>query len=826
MPLPNVKNEAIQFKYFPTVMQTFIFRNWETVDKKIIAKVLKTSVENVEYEAMRMGLSEQKNIKEWTEKGYITTIRNNWHLLPYEQLTELLGWSEDKLAMVLKEEDFLDIKLGSFKPNCEKLVYRELTEDEIAQTEKIKNAVTVLRSAVNGEKDAFDFWNKESEEVVKKSPAAEQIVVDSSWAVSNKTGNSAVDSMVERFVATAADVWGVSLKKAADSDKKIELTLLSDKEEEYHEIHINENKIEIKGGSSAGVLRGLYRLEDIAKVNGGMFFDKAEYIRKPRFGARYIYSFCGLYEGALDVDSREYCPDSLLEEYARTGVNGIWLQGVLYRIIEFSFAPEMSDGWENRLGNLRSFAQRAEKYGIRIYMYINEPRTMPLSFFEKYPDMKGAVSGQYACMCVSSPETQKYLYEAIEKVCKEVPNLGGFFTITMSENLTHCKSRNEINIPCERCKDVRPWELVKSVNSIVAKAAHSVNPTIKVIAWDWSWSPGLDMNDEDIEKCIKELPEDVIIMAKRETAIPFTRGGVKCKVSDYSISVEGISEQSQKEWKWAKESNHEIAAKVQVNCSWECSTTPYIPVYRTLYKHLDALLGEKVDHLMLSWTLGGYPSPSIRMMSEAFFIENGNEELDFDKAMSIVYGDKAEQIKEATDKFCEAFSEFPFHIGVLYVGPQNGGVSNILYHEPTGYHATMTCYSYDNVEDWRADYPADVLENQYRLVSEKWEEGMKLLEGNSELADIAYISYSLFRASYNQVKFVRLRDAYIEEVNADIAKELIETIKEEKSIAEKVYEIMCRRPEVGFEAANHYYYSKGMIAEKIVSCNWLIEYYS
>lgn len=826
MPLPLVKKESVQFKYFPTTMQIFIFRNWETVDKRIIAKVLGTSVENVECEAVRMGLSkEQRNIREWTEKGYITTIRNNWHLLPYEQLTELLGWDEGKLAMVLKEEDFLDIKMGSFKPQVEPVKYIELTDAQIKETEKIKNAMTALREGINEEKDAFDFWSKESEEIVKKAPAEGQVVVDDVWTVEDKTQNSVVGEMAERFIKTVFDVWGITLKKAAGNKKKILLSLLEGKEEEYHEIHINEDVIEIRAGSSAGILRGLYRIEDLAKLNGGMFFDKGEYIRKPRFGARYIYSFCGLYEGALDTDSKEYCPDSLLEQYARAGVNGIWIQGVLYRIIEFPYAPEMSEGWKKRLENLRSFAKRAEKYGIRIFMYINEPRTMPLSFFEKYPEMKGAVAGQYACMCVSSPETQKYLYDAVESLCKEVPNLGGLFTITMSENLTHCKSR-AVSAPCERCKDVKAYELVKTVNSIVAKAAHSINPTIKVIAWDWSWGPNDVISDKEIEKMIKEMPEDVIIMAKRETAVPYTRGGVSGTVSDYSISVEGISAQSHKEWKWAKESNHEVAAKVQVNCSWECSTTPYIPVFRTLYKHLDALLKENVDHLMLSWTLGGYPSPSIRMMAEAFFIENGNEELDFDKAMNIVYGDKAEKIKEATDKFCEAFSEFPFHISVLYVGPQNGGVSNILYHEPTGYTATMTCYAYDDVENWRANYPRDVFESQYRLVSEKWEEGMKLLGDEGELSDISYISYSLFRASYNQVRFVQLRDAYIADKNAETAKELIEVIKEEKAIAEKVYEIMCRRPEVGFEAANHYYYSKGMIAEKIINCNWLIEYYS
>ena len=36
-------------------------------------------------------------------------------------------------------------------------------------------------------------------------------------------------------------------------------------------------------------------------------FALGEHERKPRFEARYIYSFCALYEGAFDVDSRELC---------------------------------------------------------------------------------------------------------------------------------------------------------------------------------------------------------------------------------------------------------------------------------------------------------------------------------------------------------------------------------------------------------------------------------------------------------------------------------------------------------------------------------------
>ena len=109
--LPQVKGKPLFPTHFPTPMQAVIFRNWGMVAKEKIARVLCTSVENVVAEAKRMGLGEQQDTAIWKEKGYITIIKANWHLLPYRQLLMLLGWTEEKLAAILKEEDFLDIKL-------------------------------------------------------------------------------------------------------------------------------------------------------------------------------------------------------------------------------------------------------------------------------------------------------------------------------------------------------------------------------------------------------------------------------------------------------------------------------------------------------------------------------------------------------------------------------------------------------------------------------------------------------------------------------------------------------------------------------------------
>ncbi len=824
--LLKIENKGLVPEYFPTPMQAFIFRNWGMVAKERLAEVLETSAEKVELEAKRMGLRCQGDVSLWLKKGYITIIRSNWHILPYGQLLKLLGWNEDKLNLALKEEDFLELKLGNFKPDCDKIVYSELTDEEKKQTEKIRKTVETVQSNLTDVREPFDFWSREEQPRYKTMPETEQTVIDDAWSIIDNTNDESVETMVTRFIERVKSIWSIDLS-GGETSGTVELSLVPDKAEEYHKITVESDKIKIEAGSCLGILRGLYRLEDIARINGGLYFDKGVYERVPRFEARYIYSFSALYEGALDVDSSTWCPDELLERYARTGVNGIWLQGILYRLTEFPFEPLMSEGWEIRQKNLREFVNRARSYGIKIYLYINEPRSMPRAFFEKYPHLKGSERDRYATMCIMQKETQEYLSGAVESLCRAVPGLGGFFTITMSENYTHCRSHYYEKM-CPVCGDISQKVLVAKVNSLVAEGAARADKNIRVLAWDWAWSAAnnLSIDDGNKEACISNIPENVSILCQRDFELPFTRGGISDSVCDYSLSVDGISDTTLKTWKAAKKHGHKTGVKLQINNSWECSTTPYLPVYGTVIKHLNSLIEADVNHLMLSWTLGGYPSPNIKIASESFFIENGKAEPDYNAAYKILYGGDAETVKAATDIFCEAFAEFPFNIALLYNGPQNGGVSNPFYHKPTGYASTMTCYAYDDLNSWRSIYPEDIVEEQFKKVSDIWEKGLEKLESvGGEIADIAYVSYSLFKSSYNQIRFVRLRDKLADEMCEETKALILDIIRNEKQLAENVYRIMRRRPEVGFEAANHYYFSADGVLEKIVNCQWLEEYY-
>ncbi len=158
--LPRINPEMTpERNNMPTRWQTVIFRNYRMVPAERIANVLECGVEVVEREAARLGLRPGEGNMDWIEKGFVSVVRNNWYLLPYEQLMTLLEYTEDHLAFILEKEDFLAVKVGSAKPVCEKVVYEPLTEAQLAETERLAK---IIRELDTSERVYFNIYrNKE-----------------------------------------------------------------------------------------------------------------------------------------------------------------------------------------------------------------------------------------------------------------------------------------------------------------------------------------------------------------------------------------------------------------------------------------------------------------------------------------------------------------------------------------------------------------------------------------------------------------------------------------------------------------------------------------
>ena len=700
--LPPMRHDMhAELAHFPSRLHAAVFRLWETVPAERIAYALDLPLCEVERAAYDMGLPQQKNNSDWQTRGYITTIRNAWHVLPYENLLRLLDFSEEQLANVLKEDDFFGIKLGDFKPYCEPIEVVELDRAKKAQLSRIRELTQAHFADLFEGEPPFAFFD-----AAKKGSAA-----------------------------------------SSNAD-----------------------------------------------------------------GLRMIYSYCGLYATALDRDISLSYPEDMLAMYRELGINAVWLPALLYQLVPFEFDESYSKGWQQRQERLRELIARAAAYDIKVYLYLNEPRCMPNAFFKAHPELLGRRDADYSALCTQHPAVINYLRSSVRRLCQSAPGLGGFFAITCSENLTHCKSKMT-GQECPVCRDVPIERLIAEVLCAISEESSAVDPTMRTIAWTWAWDDF--MSEQQIKNCIDLLPPEITIQSNSEACMPFTVGGVSGNVRDYSISIPGPAPLATRVWKYAKAKGHEVCAKVQVNASWECSTLPYLPVFDLIREHMMRLRDAGVEHLMLSWTLGGYPSISLKIASECL---RDPSDAAYRVLLAQEFGAQADAVYASAKVFSDAFRAFPFDLRSLYFGPQNAGPSNPLYEKKSGFAATMTCYAYDDLETWRAIYPTETYAEQWRVLSEGWHAGVDLLADmpDCEYKQMAQAADAIFGSCYAQVCFILAR----EEGNDARAKEIA---KQEQNYALQLYSLMQKNPRIGYEAANHYYYNKGMLAEKVINCQHILD---
>lgn len=523
---------------------------------------------------------------------------------------------------------------------------------------------------------------------------------------------------------------------------------------------------------------------------------------------RTIYSYFALYGDPLSAPELDPFPDGLLQRYARMGVKGVWLQGVLYQLVEFPFAPELSAGWEKRLRTLNDLIRRAKRFGIGVYLYLNEPRSMPEWFFKRHPHLRGTREGDFWAMCTSQPEVKRYLHDAARELFTRCPELAGFFTITMSENLTNCFSRGPMT--CPRCAARRPEEAVAEVNNLLARGAREGNPAARAVAWSWGWG------DDWAEKVAPLLTEGQIVQCTSEEGLKTSIGGVPGSVLDYTLSQCGPGEKARRVWLSALGSGHECCAKVQLNNSWELAAVPWLPVFDRVAEHMRALRAAGVRHLQCSWTLGGYPSPNLMLAGRVLDGRGGVREF-----LNEWLGPELAGAADAAQRrLSAAFSEFPFHVETVYTAPMNFGPMLPFYLKPTGRKATMIGFPYDDLDSWRSIYPRPVFRAQFERLVAGWREGTDMLAahegehpGWDEMLTMARAALVHFSSALHQIRFVEARDAGDREA-------MLRVVADERANVRAAAGLRARDSRIGYEASNHYFYSMNDLCEKMLNLSW------
>ena len=535
-------------------------------------------------------------------------------------------------------------------------------------------------------------------------------------------------------------------------------------------------------------------------------------------GRRIVHGYLSPCGDVFMEDSKEYMPDELLGEYAACGVNGIWLHALLSALSPYPFDETLSKDYDIRRRNLQFLIERCARFGIKVYLYFNEPRALPQNKIGKYAHLIGRSENGCASLCFEHSETQDYLYTAVKDLLCSVVGLGGIITITMSENPTHCNYRPNTNCPI--CRDIAPECSAAMVNNVFAKAVRDSGSGAELIANLWGWSPFMEWSEEQTLRGVELLDRDISVMCVSEYDLEIEKGGVQSRIIDYSISNPGPSEITRKTLNRAGEFGHKLYAKIQTNNSWECSAVPYLPVFDLYYEHLQKLSKIGVKDYMLTWTLGGFPSP---MLSMAASYAQELENFSLDEWYRVEFGADFEKIRVAVGHFCKGFQEYPFSIDTLYFSPKTLGCANAWSLEAQDKLSTMVCYAFDDYENWTKPYPLEVYLSQYEKLLDSWRRGCDLLKDLTvskglELKLFAEGAYSHFLSDYLQTKFSFLKKDIAN--NKEIIRKLIgQEKKNVKQLLDLVYANAC----VGFEASNHYFYTDRNLIEKILLLNILYE---
>ena len=735
--------------HFPSRLHQFVWRNWELANADRMARVVGATIDQIVQLGESMGLPAKPNLTgDQLRRIYITVIRQNWHLLPEEQLIELLGWDREHYDFTLREDDFLWYKLGP-KPKCDSIRWTAPTPEERQRATEIRRLATTTFGKVLHEtgEEPFRFVGDLSRDEIpphrdpRAQPDREEIDL-SGWAV-RIPGQPELMEMAQRLQAYLRHTMQCptqTVGEGSGSDGRT-LSFLLDPDvassPDSFEIRVEAASVTVLASDPGGIRQGIYEMQI-----------------------------------------------------------------------------------------------------MKVLLYINEPRAMPESFFRERPGIRGTYDAddpRYFAMCTNTAPVLQWVSEGLSHLFAQVPDLGGIVNITMSENLTNCFSRGRPE-NCPRCPGIDPSETVAAVLKAIRDGIRRSSRKAEIIFWDWGWGHSWVPNGNDPFPTIRRLPQDVRLLSVSEWEQPVHRGGVRSQVGEYSVSVVGPGPRAVRHWTAARQRGISTLAKIQINNSWELAAVPYIPVLNLTRQHLENLLKVGIEGLMLSWTVGGYPSPNLEVAREYGRWPTPDSDEVLTQVAERRYGPKAAPlVKSAWKAFSDAFEEYPYGISI-YMIPVQHGPANLLRSSPTGHRSRMTLFPHDDVPGWRGAYPEDVVQKQFRKMSEKWEKGLDALrralkqvpehlraDARKDLG-VSETCFIHFRSVANQVKFYLLRQQ-LESATGDLRRiraEMAALCRDEIDLARRLYPIARRDSRLGYEASNHYFYRPLDLAEKVLNCDRVI----
>jgi len=460
---------------------------------------------------------------------------------------------------------------------------------------------------------------------------------------------------------------------------------------EAYTIEVRKESCLISASDTEGIRRALVSVEDEIISACGIFLKTGIRRREPCIKTRISRCFFGPLrrppfnrnELADDID---YYPDGYLNRLAHEAVNGLWLTISFDDLVPSKFFPEHGKNSEKMLAKLKKSVDTCARYGIRLFVFCIEPKgfgnipeyMLPADLLRTNPYFAGHRRNPFVYFCTSTKEAQEYLEEATFHIFSKVPGLGGLIDINFQERPTHCYSAMDtlFDNNCPRCSKMKPGEVFAQTVSAMKKGMAKASPSAELISWlynpamhDWD-----GISEKQKETALAEIagayPKDVTIQFNFESNGRINQLGNVRRIYDYSLAWPGPADVFAKAALSAQKSGVPVSAKIQVGCSHELATVPFIPVPGNLYQKYREMRKYGVTTVMQCWYFGNYPGLMNKAAGELSFNPfPGSEKQFLLRLGQAVWGTHAKTAAEAWSWFTRSYRQFPANLSFSWYGP-------------------------------------------------------------------------------------------------------------------------------------------------------------